>query len=61
VNRYFRIVEIKANEFIKTTGEDLYCCQSVVPTSKGVFVAVDGDQEYEISIPLDCFDEEGGI
>lgn len=54
MNRYFKIVEIEADEFIDATGEDLDCYQVVVPTSEGMFVAVDEDHEYEISIPLDC-------
>lgn len=58
--RYFKILEIDADEFINITGEDLSYCQLIVPTEEGVFVAVDTDREYEISIPLDCFDEEGG-
>ena len=59
MNRYFKIVEIDADEFINATGEDLDCCQLSVPTSEGVFVAVDECEEYEICIPLDCFDEGG--
>lgn len=53
--RYFKITEIEANDFINATGEDLDCDQLVVPTNEGVFVAVDENDECEISIPLDCF------
>ena len=56
MNKYFKIVEIDADEFIKNTGEDLDCCQLIIPTNESVFVAVDEDDEYEISIPLHCFD-----
>ena len=60
MNRYFKVIEIDADEFINATGEDLNCCQLVVPTNEAVFVAVDEYEEYEISVPLDCFDEKGG-
>lgn len=60
MSRYFKIIEIEADEFIDATDEDLTCCQLIVPTNEGVFVAVDEDDEYEISVPLDCFDEKGG-
>ncbi len=53
--KYFKVVEIEADEFINNTGEDLDCCQVSIPTSDGVFVAID-EEEYEISIPLDCFE-----
>ena len=55
MTRYFKVIEIEADEFTNATGEDLDCCQLVVPTNEAVFVAVDEDDEYEISIPLDCF------
>lgn len=54
--RYFKIIEIDAEEFINTTGEYLDCCQLSIPTSEGVFVGVDEEQEDEISVPLDCFE-----
>lgn len=56
MTRYFKVIEIEADEFINATGEDLDCCQLSISTSDGVFVAVDEEQEYEISIPLDCFE-----
>ena len=55
--RYFKMVEIDADEFIGETGEDLDCCQLIVPTEKAVFVAVDEEYEDEIHIPLDCLEE----
>ena len=54
--RYFKIIEIDSNSFIEATGEDLDCCQLVVPTSDGVYVAVD-DEEDEMNIPMDTFEE----
>ena len=59
MNRYFKIVEIEADEFVDATGEDLDCCQLVAPTSEGVFVAVDEYEEDYISVPLDCFERKG--
>ena len=56
--RYFKVIEIDSDSFIGATGEDLACCQLVVPTSEAVFVAVDECEEDEIQIPLDIFDEE---
>ena len=53
MKKYFKISKINADEFIKTVGEDLYCCQMVVPTDEGAVVAVDTDDEYELCIPLD--------
>lgn len=54
--RYFKIIEIDSNSFIEATGEDLDCCQLVVPTSDGVYVAVD-DEENEMNILMDTFEE----
>lgn len=54
--RYFKIIEIDSDSFIEATGEDLDCCQLVVPTSDGVYVAVD-DEEDEMNIPMDTFEE----
>ena len=53
--KYFKVVEIEVDEFINATGEKFDCCQVSIPTSDGVFVGVDEEQEYEISIPLECF------
>lgn len=58
MSRYFKVIEIDADEFIDATGEDLDCCQLVVPTNEAVFVAVDEEQESDIEIQLDCFDDE---
>lgn len=57
MNRYFKVIEIDAYKFINATGEDLDCCQLVVPTNEAVYVAVDEDDEDEIQISLDCFCE----
>lgn len=54
--RYFKIIEIDSDSFIEATGEDLDCCQLVVPTSDGVYVAVD-DEEDDMNIPMDTFEE----
>ena len=54
--RYFKIIEIDSDSFIEATGEDLDCCQLVVPTNDGVYVAVD-DEEDEMNIPMDTFEE----
>lgn len=56
--RYFKIVEIDADEFNKATDEDLDYCQLVVPTDEAVFVAVDEYEEYEITIPLECLERQ---
>lgn len=58
--KYFKVVEINKEEFINAIGEDLDCCQMSVTTSKGVFVAIDEEQEDEIRVPLDCFVNEKG-
>lgn len=54
--RHFKITEIDSDSFIEATGEDLDCCQLVVPTSDGVYVAVD-DEEDEMNVPMDTFEE----
>lgn len=55
--RYFKTVEIDADEFEKVTGEDIeYSYQLAIPVDKTAFVALDEDAEDEIQIPLDCFD-----
>jgi hypothetical protein len=54
--RYFKIVEIDSDTFINATGEDLDCCQLTVPATDAVYVAVD-DEEYEISVSMDTFDD----
>ena len=57
MTRYFKVVEIEADEYIEATHGDLDCCQEVVPVDGTVFVAVDDDAEYDISVPLESFDE----
>ena len=54
--KYFKVVEIEVDEFIDKTGEDLDCCQLVVPVGEVVFVAIDEDDQDEMEIPLDCFE-----
>ena len=54
--RYFKIIEIDEDTFVNDTGKDLDCCQLSVPVNGSVFVAVDEDEEDEITVPLDCFD-----
>lgn len=56
MTRYFKITEIDSDSFIEATGEDLDCCQLVVPTNDAVYVAVD-DEEYEMSVDMDAFEE----
>ena len=56
--RYFKIIEITREEFVRVTSEDLDCNQLVAPAEGGVFVAIDDCEEYEINdIPLEMFDE----
>ncbi|MBP3922017.1 MAG: hypothetical protein J6D27_03540 [Ruminiclostridium sp.] len=55
MSKYFKVVEIKEDEFINKTGSELDCRQLVVPVGNAVFVAVDEHREDEIDIPLDCF------
>lgn len=57
MTRYFKIVEIDSDSFIEATGEDLDCCQLVVPTNDAVYVAI-ADEECEMSIDMDVFEEE---
>lgn len=56
--RYFKIIEIDSDAFIKATGDDLDCCQLTVPVMDAVYVAVDDDdEEHEISVSMDTFDD----
>lgn len=55
--RYFKIMEIDCDSFIEATGEDLEYSQLIVNTNDGVFIAVDDSNEYELSVPLDIFDD----
>lgn len=55
--KYFKMVKISKREFVEKTGENLGgYSQSVVPVEKEIFVAIDEEREYEIQIPLDCFE-----
>lgn len=54
--RYFKIIEIDRDSFVEATGEDLDCCQLVVPSGGEVYVAVD-DKEYEMDVPMETFEE----
>ena len=56
MSKYFKIVEIDADEFINETGEDLDCSQLVIPVDETVYVAIDEYDADEINIPLDCFE-----
>ena len=54
--RYFKAIEIDADEFERVTGEDIECgYQLAIPVDKTTFVALDEDVEDEINIPIDCF------
>lgn len=55
--RYFKIIEIDRDSFVEATGEDLDCCQLVVPSGGEVYIAVD-DEEHEMSVPMEMFGEE---
>lgn len=54
--KYFKIVEIDEETFVKRTGEELDCCQLSVPVGKAVFVAIDDYEEDEITVPIDMFE-----
>ena len=47
--RYFKVIEIDPDSFISATGEELDCCQLVVPTDEAVFVAVDEGDEPDLA------------
>lgn len=55
--RYFKIIEIDRDSFVEATGEDLDCCQLVVSSGGEAYVAID-DEEYEMSVSLETFEEE---
>lgn len=57
MSRYFKIIEIDGDTFSETTGEILDCSQVIAPINGKVFVAVDDQEEYEMNVPLDSFDE----
>lgn len=56
MNRYFKVVEIDEKEFGRETMEELEDNELVVSVGCDVYVAVDEQEEEEITIPLDCFE-----
>ena len=55
--RYFKLIEIDRDSFVKATGEDLDSySQLVVPVDGLVYGAVDDTDEEELSVPLYTFD-----
>lgn len=54
--RYFKVVEIDEREFGRETMEELEDNELIVSVSGDVYVAVDEQEEEEITIPLDCFE-----
>lgn len=56
--RYFKVTEIDTDTFTNATGDVLDCSQLVCPANGYVYVAVDECKEYELTIPLDCFEEK---
>lgn len=54
--KYFKVVEIDEKEFESETMEELEGNELVVSVGCDVYVAIDEEQEDEISIPLDCFE-----
>lgn len=56
--RYFKIVEIDCDSFIEATGDCLDCSQLVAPVGGEVFVAVDDNDEDELNVPLESFNDE---
>lgn len=55
--RYFQILEIDMDTFIAKTGEDLDCSQLIAPVDGLVYVGIDEDDEDEMCVSLDCFDD----
>lgn len=56
--RYFRIMEIDEDTFMRTTGDFLDCNLVVAPVAGDVYVAVDDTEEDEIAVDLDMFGRE---
>ncbi len=54
--RYFKMIEIDADTFIESTGEDFYGISLIAPTDNGVYVVVDEEETFDMIIPMDCFD-----
>ena len=56
MKRYFKIVEINYDTFTNATVEYLDCIELISPDVGCAYVAIDDNEEYEMRIPLDCFD-----
>lgn len=56
VVRYFKVVEIEEKEFEHETMEELEDDELIVSVNGDVYIAVDEQEEVEITIPLDCFE-----
>lgn len=56
MTRYFKVVEIDEKEFESETMEELEDDELIVQVQNNVFVAVNEQEETEITIPLDCFE-----
>lgn len=56
MNRYFKVVEIDEKEFEHETMEELEDDELIVQVQNNIFVAVNEQEEEEITIPLDCFE-----
>ena len=56
MGKYFKVVEIDEKEFEHETMEELEDDELIVQVQNNVFVAVNEQEETEITIPLDCFE-----
>lgn len=52
MTRYFKIVEIDREEFMKASGEDLDCIQMTFSCDGMEFVAVNDNEADEFFVPL---------
>lgn len=55
--RYFKVVEIDRDSFIRAIGEDLDCCLLYGVCDGIGYVAVGDTEEDEITVSLDIFEE----
>lgn len=55
--RYFKVVEIDRDSFIRAMDEDLDCCQLYGVCDGIGYVAVDDTEEDEITVLIDIFEE----
>lgn len=55
MKRYFKVTEISKEEFTRATGEELDCCQLIVSFDDKVYVAIDDEEESEMSVDLSAF------